>query len=154
MFSEKVAYFIIPSFSLVPFTDLFVIVITQAWVHCLVCLHDAWRSVVPEDDCRYIRQCTSAFVATNMLHFWHTKNLPELAIDCFACLYNIGWLLWLWHFNSNVCVLFINLTSFDDGIFLNVSEEMFHRFYQKVVAIMIEIMIKWINIVCNAFYIV
>ena len=75
---------------------------------------------VPEDDCRHIRQCMSASVATNRLHFWHTKNLPQLAVDCFACLYNNGWSLWLWHFNSNVCVLFIytiNPTSFDDGIF-------------------------------------
>ena len=157
MFSKKDAYSIIPSFSWVPFIDLFVIVITETWVHCLVCSHDAWRCVVPEDNCRYIRQCMSACAATNMLHFWHTKNLPELAIDCFAYLHNNGWSLWLWYFNSNVCVLFIytiNPTSFDDGIFLNVSEEMFHRFYQNVVVIMIEIMIKWINMVYNAFYII
>ena len=48
-------------------------------------------------------------------------------------------------------IYIVDPTSFDDGIFLNVSKEMFHRFYQKVALITIEIMIKRINKVYNAF---
>ena len=47
---------------------------------------DAREYAAPESKCRHIRQCTSAFVATNMLHFQHSKNQPEVAIHCSAYL--------------------------------------------------------------------
>ena len=39
---------------------------------------------VPEGKC----QCKSAYVATNMLHFRHSKNLPELIANCSGYLYS------------------------------------------------------------------
>ena len=38
----------------------------------------------------HIRQCTSACVATNMLHFRYSKNLPKLIINRSAYLYGKG----------------------------------------------------------------
>ena len=34
----------------------------------------------PEGECKHIRQCTSTCVATNMLHFQYSKNLPNLLL--------------------------------------------------------------------------
>ena len=61
---------------------------------------------MPEGECGHIRQCTSACVATNMLHFRHSKNLPKLTI---------------WYFHSNVSVMFnqtIDHISFNYGTLL------------------------------------
>ena len=96
-------------------------------------LPDIYVHTTPKS--RRIRQCTSACVATNMLHFRHSTYLTELAIECFDYLQNNSKSLWLWYFNSDVSVTFIYIidtTGFEYGILLNASEEMFHRFYQKV----------------------
>ena len=70
--------------------NVHVIVVTQARVHCLICTHDAQGRAAPEGECGHIRQCTSACVATNMLHFRHSKNLPELIANRSAYLYSKG----------------------------------------------------------------
>ena len=46
----------------------YVMVVTQARVRCLICTHDARGRV------RTYRQCTSACVTTNMLHFRTLKS--------------------------------------------------------------------------------
>ena len=51
---------------------------TQARVLCQIYVHDAQGHAVPEGECIYIRQSTSACVITNMLHFWHSKTRPNL----------------------------------------------------------------------------
>ena len=68
----------------------YVIVVTQARVHYLICTHDAWGCAAPKGKCRHIRQCMSACVATNLLYFWHSKNLLELIANQSAYLYNKG----------------------------------------------------------------
>ena len=46
---------------------------------CLIRIYAQRRGhAAPEGECMYIRQSTSACVITNMLHFWHSKNLPKL----------------------------------------------------------------------------
>ena len=59
----------------------YVIVVTQVRKHCLTCLHD--------------RQCTSAYVANNMLHLRHSKYPPKLVTNNSAYLYTKGSSLWL-----------------------------------------------------------
>ena len=93
----------------------------------------AWYvCTMPEGECGHIWQWTSICVATNMLHFWHSKNLPELIANCSAYLYSKGWSLWLWHFNTNVCttIYTIHPTTFDYGSLLNFNEQMFRRLYR------------------------
>ena len=46
------------------------------------------RHCVHKGKCEHIRQCTSACVATNMLHFRHSKNLPEFIANRSAYLYS------------------------------------------------------------------
>ena len=48
---------------------MYVIVVIQARVRCLICTHDARGRAAPEGECGHIRQRTSSCVATNMLHF-------------------------------------------------------------------------------------
>ena len=45
---------------------------------CLIYTHDTQGHAAPEGECVYIIQNTSACVIINMLHFWHSKNLPKL----------------------------------------------------------------------------
>ena len=59
----------------------YVIVVTQAQVHCLICTHDAQGRARPEGECGHIRQCTSTSVETNMLHFMHSKIFPKLIVN-------------------------------------------------------------------------
>ena len=70
-----------------------VIVVTQARVRCLICTHDARGRAAPEGECGHIRQRTSSCVATNMLHFRHSKNLPKLDSNISASLYSNGYSL-------------------------------------------------------------
>jgi len=44
----------------------YVIVVTQAGVHCLRYMHDAQGRAAPEGECIHIRQCTPACVTTNI----------------------------------------------------------------------------------------
>ena len=64
-----------------------VIVVTQARAHCLICTHDAEGAQRPRAS-GHIRQCTSACVATNILHFRHSKNLPKRIANRSAYLYS------------------------------------------------------------------
>ena len=71
---------------------IYVIVITQARALCLIYTHDARGRAVPEGECIYIRQSTSACVITNMLHFQHSKICPNfMAVS--VSLYSNGYLL-------------------------------------------------------------
>ena len=75
------------------YTCIYVIVITQARVLCLIYTHDARGRAAPEGECVYIRQSTSAYVITNIFHFRHSQNLPKLDARCSATLYsNRYWL--------------------------------------------------------------
>ena len=52
-----------------------------------ICMHDEQGCAAPTGKCIYIiRQSRSVCVMTNILHFWHSKNLPKLYIitdtDC------------------------------------------------------------------------
>ena len=58
--------------------------------------HSARGRTAPEGECIYIRQSTSACVITNMLHFWHSQNLPKPEGHCSAFLYTVGCGFWLW----------------------------------------------------------
>ena len=94
-------------------------------------------------------------VATNMLHFQHSKNLPKLIANRSAYLYSKGYSLWLWHFNSNVSTTFIytiHPTSFNYGILLNVNEQMFHTFYKTGAVTTIDIMLSLINTVIKCVF--
>ena len=57
---------------------------------CLIYMHDAQGRAVPDGECIYIRQSMSACVITNMLHFWHSQDLPKLEEYCLAFLYSVG----------------------------------------------------------------
>ena len=60
-------------------------------------MHHTWEHTVPEWECVYIRQSTSACVITTILHFWHSKNLPNPKSTAqLRSLYSkIHW-QWLW----------------------------------------------------------
>ena len=45
---------------------------------------------LPKAECVYIKQSTSAYVITNMLHFQHSKIFPKLTADISASLYSNG----------------------------------------------------------------
>ena len=51
-------------------------------------MYDAQGLTAPKGKCVYIRQSKSACVITNMLHFRHSKNLPNPEVDCLASLYS------------------------------------------------------------------
>ena len=67
----------------IPDVEIHVIVVTQARVHCLICMHDARGCAMPKGECGHIRQCTSACVATNMLHFRYSKKLLFFALPIY-----------------------------------------------------------------------
>ena len=46
---------------------------------CLIYTHDARGRAAPEGECVYIRQSTSAWDITNMLHFPVLERLPNLS---------------------------------------------------------------------------
>ena len=79
-------------------------------------MYDAQGCAAPEGECGYIRQYMSACVATNMLHFRHSKNLPEHIANRSAyyiakdshCDYNI----------SMMFIYIIHLISFNHGSLL------------------------------------
>ena len=51
---------------------------------CLIHTHDARGCAVLKGEWVYIRQSTSACVITNMLYFWHCKNLlknPKMIVN-------------------------------------------------------------------------
>ena len=67
---------------------------------CLIITHNAQGCTAPKGECIYIRQSTSACFITNMLHFWHSENLPKPEVDCSANLYsNRCWLVTGDYFN-------------------------------------------------------
>ena len=53
---------------------------------CLIYTHDALGRAAPEGECGYIRQSTSAWDITNMLHFLYSAllNLPSELSICFS----------------------------------------------------------------------
>ena len=70
----------------------YVIVVIQVRVHCLICTHDNRGHTAPQGmppgECGHIRQCTSACVAANMLHFGTLKICPNLLLTALPILQN------------------------------------------------------------------
>ena len=53
-----------------------VIVVTQIWVHCLICTNDAQGHTAPRANCGHIRPCTSS----NMV----VAQVPVLQLPCYT----------------------------------------------------------------------
>ena len=93
----------------------------------------------------------SAGVATNKLHFRHSKNLSNLLLTT-QPIYIPKDSHCNWGISYNTYLLFIYIytihpTSFDYGILLNVNKQIFHRFYITVALIIIDIMVRLISTV-------
>ena len=73
---------------LVWFMLIVCICITHERVLCPIYTHNAQGHAAPKGRCVYIKSTKSACVVTNMLHFWHSKNLSKPEVNCSASLYS------------------------------------------------------------------